>query len=420
MTVALIASVAFVFALLLIATEWLHRTLIVMFGAAAFVLFGILDQEEAFASIDLATLGLLVAMMVIVGVIERTGIFEYLAIMSLRLSRGRPFRVVVVLSLLTAVLSAFLDNLTTVLLMAPLVIATCARLHMRPAPLLILMILASNIGGTATLVGDPPNIMIAGATGLTFNAFLVNLAPVAFLTLFVVTVLIYLVARPKFARDSDEDVIVDDLLRDVKLSEGRELWLPLGILGLVMVGFVLHAPLHLEPATVALSGAALLLFLRGAERLEESLDSVDWTTLFFFAGLFVMVGGLESQGVLEAVANWTRDATGGDRTKELLGILGIAAVGSGLVDNIPFTAAMIPVVDTLNPGEDDSYWWALALGACFGGNATIIAAAANVATQGVAERHGIKITFREFLLWGIPVTAVSLAIAAGYLMLFHV
>jgi Na+/H+ antiporter NhaD/arsenite permease-like protein len=418
-TMELFAAVAFAVALLLIATEWIHRTLIVMLGAALFVLSGVLDQEEAFAAIDLATLGLLVAMMVIVGIIERTGIFEYLALVSLRVTQGRPFRVVLVISGLTAILSAFLDNLTTVLLVAPLVVATAARLGMRPMPLLILMILASNIGGTATLVGDPPNIMIAGATGLSFNAFLVNLAPVAAVTLVVVTLSSYLVARRSFARTSDADVVIQDLLADVELATGRELWLPLATLGLVMVGFVLHAPLHLEPATVALAGAALLLFLRGADTMERSFDAVDWTTLFFFAGLFVMVGGLEAQGVLEDVADWTRDVTGGDRTTELLGILGISAVGSALVDNIPFTAAMIPVVDQLNPGDDDSYWWALALGACFGGNATIIAAAANVATQGVAERHGIHIRFVDFLKWGLPATAASIAIAAAYLLAFH-
>ncbi len=405
----LFATIAFVLALFLIATEWIHRTLIVMLGAAAFVLIGVLDQETAFEAIDLATLGLLVAMMVIVGIIEQTGIFEYLALVSLRISRGRPFRVVLVVSVLTAVLSAFLDNLTTVLLMAPLVIATAARLKMRPMPLLVLMILASNIGGTATLVGDPPNIMIAGATGLSFNAFLFNLAPVACATLAVVTVGTYVVTRSSFARESNEDIVIGDLLADVQLSTGRELWLPLAILGLVMVGFVLHAPLHLEPATIALAGAALLLFLRGADTMESSFDAVDWTTLFFFAGLFVLVGGLEAQGVLEDVASWTRDVTGGDRTAELLGI----------VDNIPFTAAMIPVVEQLNTGDDDAYWWALSLGACFGGNATIIAAAANVATQGVAARHDIHIGFLDFLKWGLPATIVSIGIAAGFLVLFH-
>jgi Na+/H+ antiporter NhaD/arsenite permease-like protein len=415
----LFAALAFVTALVLVATEWTHRTLVVLAGAALFVVAGVLDQHDAFAAIDLATLGLLVAMMVIVATIERTGIFEHLALVALRLSRGRPFRVVIVMSLLTAVLSAFLDNLTTVLLVAPLVIATCARLSMRPAPLLILMVIASNIGGTATLVGDPPNIMIAGATGLGFNDFLVNVAPVAAVSLVVVILALYAAARRSFARDGDDDVVVEDLLEEVVLARGRELWLPIAILLLVIAGFVLHPVLHLEPATVALAGAALLLLLRGGETLDESLGHVDWTTLMFFAGLFVMVGGLEAQGVLEDIARWTRDATGGDRTHELLGILGISAVGSALVDNIPFTAAMIPVVDQLNPGHDDSYWWALSLGACFGGNATIIAAAANVATQGVAERHGIRLTFRGFLGWGLSATALSLLIAAAFLLALH-
>ena len=415
----LFATLLFVAALALIATEWVHRTLIVMCGASIFVLAGILDEHEAFDAIDLSTLGLLVAMMIIVSVIERTGIFEYLALVGLRISQGTPWRVVATVTLLTAVLSAFLDNLTTVLLVAPLVIATCARLKMAPAPLLIIMIIASNIGGTATLVGDPPNIMIAGATGLSFNAFLFNLAPVAIVSLLVVTPLLFLARRSSFAIGAP-DAEVDDLLDEVTLASGRHLWLPLAILGGVLVGFVLHAPLHLGPATVALTGAALLLLLRGAGTLEQSLNDVDWTTMFFFAGLFVMVGGLEAIGVLEEVAAWTQDVTNGDRRAELLGILGIAAAGSALVDNIPFTAAMIPVVEQVNTTNDDAYWWSLALGACFGGNATIIAAAANVACQGVAERHGIQIGFLRFLWWGLSATLVSLVIAAAYLLLFHV
>lgn len=417
----LVATITFIGALFLVALDWIHRTLIVMVCAAGFVLLGVINQEDAFAAIDLATLGLLVAMMVIVSIIERTGIFEQLSLLALSWSRGRPFRVVMTMSLLTALLSAFLDNLTTVLLMAPLVIATSTKLAMRPAPLLILMVLASNIGGTATLVGDPPNIIIAGATGLSFNAFLVNLAPVAGVTLVTITLIFYFFARQSFSRSITEASYshVSDLLEDVHLASGRDLWLPLSVLAAVIVGFVLHTPLHVEPATVALTGAAALLLMQGSDRLEESLNAIDWTTIFFFAALFVLVGGLEHQGVLSEVAEWTRNLTGGDRTYELMGILGISALGSAMVDNIPFTAAMIPVVDTLNPGNDDSYWWALALGACFGGNATIIAAAANVATQGVAERHGIRITFRSFLAWGVPATLISLLIAASYLLLLH-
>jgi Na+/H+ antiporter NhaD/arsenite permease-like protein len=414
-----LVTALFVCALVFIALEWTHRTLVVMIGAATVVLIGAVDQETAFAAIDLATLGLLVAMMVIVAVTERTGIFEYLAIVGMRLSRGRPWRVVSILTILTAVLSAFLDNLTTILLVVPLAIAIAARLRMRPAPLIIVAIIASNIGGTATLVGDPPNIMIAGATGLSFNDFLFNLAPIAAIVLLVTLGGVLLFARRTFDREAG-DVQIDDLLAEVELASGRELWAPLAVLGGVLVGFVLHAPLHLEPATVALVGAAVILFVTGEDRLEETFHLVDWPTIFFFAGLFVMVGALEHVGVLASVANWTEDATGGDRTAQLLGILSIAAVGSGLVDNIPFTAAMIPVVEQLNTNDDHAYWWSLALGACFGGNLTVIAAAANVAGQGVADRHGIRIGFLDFLKWGVPITLVSIGLSAAYIVLRYV
>ena len=415
----LLASVVFVVALGLIATDWLHRTVIVLAGAALFVLVGVLDQAQAFEAIDLSTLGLLIGMMIIVAVTERTGVFEHLAILALRLSGGRPFAVVASMVTLTAVLSAFLDNLTAILLVAPITIIVARKIGMRPAPLLVMQILASNIGGTATLIGDPPNIMIGSATGLSFNAFLVNLAPVSILTLVVVTLVLYAVRRRAFVTDSQQPVEIRDLQPDVELKHGRELWLPLGVLGATVLAFFLHEILHLEPATIALTGAAALL-LTGVGQVDETLSHLDWPTLFFFAGLFVMVGGLEQVGVIDAIAQRTADITAGSRTAEFVGIMSIAAVGSAFVDNIPFTAAMIPIVEQLNETDDDGYWWALALGACYGGNATIVAAAANVACQGVAERHGVPISFREFLGWGLPATLLSLGIAAAYIMVFHV
>lgn len=408
----------FVVALFLIATEWLHRTVIVLAGASLFVLAGVLDQHDAFAAIDLDTLGLLIGMMVIVAITERTGIFEYLAILALRLSRGRPWAVVASMVTMTAVLSAFLDNLTSILLVAPITIIVASKLGMAPVPLLVMQILASNIGGTATLIGDPPNIMIAGATGLSFNAFAANLAPVSIVTLVVVTGVLYTVYRRQFSITGTA-VEIHDLQSDVELATGRALWVPLGVLLATIAAFFVHGILHLEPATIALSGAAALLLL-GAGAVDETLQGLDWGTLFFFGGLFVMVGGLEHVGVIDSIAEQTKNLTQGNRAGELLGIMGIAATGSAFVDNIPFTAAMIPVVEQLNESGDDAYWWSLALGACFGGNATIIAAAANVACQGIAERHGVTITFREFLKWGIPATLLSLTIAASYIALFHV
>lgn len=414
---ATFATITFIIALLLIAAEWMHRTVVVLSGAALFVLVGVLDQHEAFEAIDLDTLGLLVGMMVIVAITERTGIFEYLALVALRIARGKPLAVVASMVTLTAVLSAFLDNLTSILLVAPITIIVSSKLGMQPVPLLVMQILASNIGGTATLIGDPPNIMIAGATGLSFNAFAANLAPVSAIALVAVTGMSYAIYRPRFAvtRGGHE---IRDLQPDVELATGRELWLPVGVLLATIAAFFLHGALHLEPATIALSGAAALLLV-GAGGVDETLQGLDWGTLFFFGGLFVMVGGLEHAGVIESIAERTETLTAGSRIGELLGIMGIAATGSAFVDNIPFTAAMIPVVEHLNETGDDAYWWSLSLGACFGGNATIIAAAANVACQGVAERHGVTIGFREFLRWGVPATLLSLAIAAGYITLFH-
>ncbi len=398
-------------------SDWLHRAVIVLVGAALFVLVGALNQEQAFEAIDLDTLGLLVGMMIIVTITERTGIFEQVAIMAMRVSKGRPLAVVAMMVGMTALLSAFLDNLTSILLIAPITIIVASKFGMPPVPLLIMQIIASNIGGTATLVGDPPNIMIAGATGLSFNAFLINLAPISIVTLVVVCGVLYITRRSQF-RGHGDTVDLQDMQPEVALATGRALWLPLGILSATIVAFFVHGAIGLEPATVALVGAAAML-LSDVAPIEETLGRIDWTTLFFFIGLFVMVGGLEHVGFIDSVAAATKDLTAGSRPAELFAILGIAAVGSAFVDNIPFTAAMIPVVEQLNEANDDSYWWALSLGACFGGNATIIAAAANVACQGVAERHGVRITFREFLKWGVPATLMSLAIAAAYIWAVH-
>jgi len=278
----------------------------------------------------------------------------------------------------------------------------------------LIEIITSNIGGTATLIGDPPNILIAGATGLTFMDFLVNLAPIALLTFAVVTGLLYLWFRSRLqiAPEARKRVMALDARKSIEDPEELKRALPV-LIGTILIFFV-HKPLHLEPATVALLGATVLLLV-STQSVEAALSGIEWSTLFFFIGLFVMVGALEETGALEQVANGIANVTGGDRVAELLGILWVSAIGSGLVDNIPFTAAMIPVVDSL--AQDDAYWWALALGACFGGNATIVAAACNVAASGMAARAGYPIGFVSFLRIGLPVTFVSLLMATAYVML---
>jgi Na+/H+ antiporter NhaD/arsenite permease-like protein len=409
------AIAVFAGALALIASERVDRTKVALLGAVLLLLTQTLDQEHAIEAIDWNTLGLLVGMMLMVKITEPTGVYTWLAIRAGQLSRGRPLAVVLALAGTTAVLSAFLDNLTTVLLMVPITFLLADALDIDPIPLVVIEILVSNIGGTATLIGDPPNILIAGATDLSFMDFIVNLAPIAALTFVVVTGGLFLLYRGqlRITADARRHVMALDAARSVEDVAELKRTVPI-LVGTILVFFA-HQALHLEPATVALSGATVML-LASRQPLERSLAGIEWPTLFFFVGLFVMVGALEETGAIDEVAHGIANITDGDRAAELLGILWVSAIGSGIVDNIPFTAAMIPVVEQLQSGNggDDAYWWALALGACFGGNATLVAAAANVAAAGMAARAGRPIAFLAFLRIGLPVTVVSLVLATAY------
>jgi Na+/H+ antiporter NhaD/arsenite permease-like protein len=411
-----LAIVIFAGALALIASERFDRTKIALLGAVLILLTQTLEQEQAIESIDFNTIGLLAGMMVLVRLTETTGVYTWLAIRAGQVSRGRPLAVVASLAVTTALLSAFLDNLTTVLLMVPITFLLADALDIDPIPLVIIEVIASNIGGTATLIGDPPNIIIAGATDLSFMAFIVNLAPIAALAFVVVIGALYLAYRSRLQIASDARKRVMDLDANRSIEDRDELIRTLPVLLLTIILFFLHKALGLEPATVALAGAtAALLVTR--QSLTETLGGIEWPTLFFFIALFVMVGALEETGAIGEVADGIASVTGGDRTAELLGIAWVSAIGSGIVDNIPFTTTMIPVVEQLQQGNDgdDAYWWALALGACFGGNATLIAAAANVAASGMASRAGKPIGFVEFLKAGLPATLISMLLATAYI-----
>jgi Na+/H+ antiporter NhaD/arsenite permease-like protein len=418
--VELVTLLIFVAALAIIAFEWVHRTKVALAGAALVVLVGAIDQDQAIVAVDWATLGLLAGMMIIVGLTEPTGVFTYLALRTAQLSRGNPIALLFLLSGVTGVLSAFLDNLTAILLVVPITLLLADLLRVSPIPLVLTEVVASNIGGTATLIGDPPNIMIGThRPELTFVDFIVNLAPVALFTLVTVTAGLALVFRNGLRIDPSRagEVAQLDPARDMRGA--KNVRRTMAVLVGTVIAFFLHGLLHIEPAVVALTGAAVMLLV-AADDVEKALERVEWATLFFFVGLFVMVGALEEQGVIDDVAEWLVDITNGSRVAEGLVILWGAALGSALVDNIPFTAAMIPVVDRLQvDGFDEAHWWSLALGACFGGNATIIAAAANVTATGILDRSGQPVSFVGFLKLGIPVTFVSLVIATGYLLLFQ-
>ena len=411
-----LAVVVFVAGLAVIATERVHRTKVALLGAALVVVTHTIEQEEAIEAIDFDTIGLLTGMMLIVRLTEPTGAYNYLAIRAGQLAKGRPLGVVVALTGTTAVLSAFLDNLTTILLMVPITFLLADTLDMPPIPLIVMEIIASNIGGTATLIGDPPNILIAGATDLSFNEFALNLAPIAVVTLLAVIGSLYVFYRPRLRIDAANRAKVMSLDARRSIEDADELRRTLPILVLTIVAFFFHNQLGVEPATVALTGASVMLLV-SRQSLEEALAGIEWPTLFFFLGLFVMVGALETTGAIDEVADGVGALTGGGRTAELLGITWIAALGSAAVDNIPFTAAMIPVVEQLQDGNegDNAYWWSLSLGACFGGNATLIAAAANVAASGLAERAGQPISFVQFLRVGVPATLLSIALATLYI-----
>jgi Na+/H+ antiporter NhaD/arsenite permease-like protein len=415
-----LAVIAFAAALAVIASERVDRTKVALAAMVAVLLTGTIDQEAAIAAVDWNTLGLLAGMMIMVKLTEPTGVYAWLAIRAGQLSRGRPFGVLLALAGTTAVLSAFLDNLTTILLVVPVTFLLADALDIDPIPLIVAEVLVSNIGGTATLIGDPPNILIAGATGLSFTAFIVNLAPIAAATFAVVVGGLYLAFRRDLRIDVRARARVLELDPRSAIEDAGELRRTVPILVATILVFFAHQALHLEPATVAMTGATAMLFA-SRQPLSRSLASIEWPTLFFFIGLFVLVGALEERGALDEVARGIASATDGDRSAELLGIAWASALGSAVVDNIPFTAAMIPVVESLQGGSgDDAYWWALSLGACFGGNATLIAAAANVAAAGLAARAGQPIRFFYFMRIGVATTLASMVLVTGYMLLRYV
>lgn len=421
--VAITAVAIFVLAYVLLATEWVHRTKVALGAAGLMLLLHISDADQAFFSqasgIDWTVIFLLLGMMVIVSVLRLTGIFEYIAIWAAKRARGRPYRLLVMLCLLTAVASTMLNNVTTVLLIAPVTFLVCERLGLRPVPYLIAEVMASNIGGTATLVGDPPNIIISSRADLTFNDFLVNLAPLVVVLMVVFLALCRWLFRAEFTYDPVRAASVMQLNEREAIEDGPLLVKSLVVLGAVVAAFVLQPVLHYDPAVVALLGAGFLVLITGVTA-SEALEEVEWPTLVFFAGLFVIVGGLVESGVIEKVSQAAVDATGGRLGVSAMGLLFGSGVLSAIVDNIPYVATMGPIVSGLAAGHGSDanvVWWALALGANLGGNATAIGASANVVVLGIADRAGHPIGFWEFTRYGLAVTAATLAASAPYLWL---
>ncbi len=417
---AVFAVVLFVFAM-----DLVHRTPAALAGGVLLVIVGAIGQEEAIEAVHWETLGLLVGMMILVGILKDSGVFGYLAIKSAQWAGGRPGLVLIYLAGITALLSAFLDNVTTVLLMFPVTLVIAQILEEDPIPFLIVEVLASNIGGTATLVGDPPNIIIGTVVEeLTFMDFIVNLAPPIVVILLVTLGLVWLVHGRKL-HTSEEDRKGIMALQAAEEIEDRKLLVRAGaVCGATVIGFFLQQVTGLNPAIVALAGAAVAMLVCGPE-VEKVLHEVEWPTILFFVGLFVMVGALEATGFIDAVAHSLASASDSLAGTAMIVMWG-SGFASGVVDNIPFTATMIPVIEGLaeSRGYDaattEPLWWSLSLGACLGGNFTLIGASANLVVAGLVAREGMTtFTFLRFLLWGFPLTLVALAISSAYILLFQ-
>ncbi len=417
-TSQIIAIVIFLVVMVLIISEKVHRTTAALSGAVALFLVGILDFDTGVEHIDFETLGVLVGMMIFVAVVKNSGIFEYLAIRAAKLAKGNPWHIMVLFCIITAVLSAFLDNVTTVLLIGPVTFTVCKMLETSPIPFFIAEIIASNVGGTATLIGDPPNIMIGSATGLTFMDFLVYDGPAVLILMVVCMLCFYIIYGKNMGVSEDKQAAVMTLHAHDAITSQSLFTKSVVMTILTALAFVLHSAVDIEPCVVALTAAAIMLLLSRVE-MEKTLLDVEWATIGFFAGLFVVVGGLAETGIIEMLAYALLDATGGELMLTIIILVWASAIISSFLDNIPLVATLIPIVQTMETAGIDvmPYWWAISLGACIGGIGTLIGASANVVLAGISGRYGYPITFMEYTKIGFPLMIFFTAICCVYLVI---
>lgn len=417
----MLSILIFVSVYVLIIWDKYDKAAVAMIGAVLMILLRVINQEEAFSSIDFNTIGLLISMMVTVMIMRKTGIFEYLSIVMVKISKANPIRLLITLALVTGILSALLDNVTTILLILPIIISVTKDLKLNPVPFIIVSIFSSNIGGTATLIGDPPNIMIGSKTGLDFVDFIINDAVIAIPILFITSIIFALIYRKYLVVDENDKKKVmalneKDCIRDIVLLKKS-----LVVFTLIIIGFLLHGILHYESSTIAIAGAASLLFFSGMNS-EEVLLNVEWKTIIFFTGLFILVGAIDATGVIKMLASGVIELTHGNLLLTALAILWVSAIASAFIDNIPFVATMIPMVIEMGHITDMNImplWWALSLGACLGGNGTVIGASANVVAIGMAERDGYRITFGSFFKIAFPMMLLTVSISTVYILFVY-
>ena len=415
----IISIVTFLLVMVAIVSEKVHRAAASLAGAVILLVTHVLTVDSAIEHVDVNTIGVLVGMMLFVAVVKNSGLFEYIAIKSAKLTHGKPWAIMAVFTIITAALSAFLDNVTTVLLVGPMTLAITSILKVNPVPFLLTQILASNMGGTATLIGDPPNIMIGSEAGLGFADFILNTAPVIVIIMAASLLCFYLMFGRKLKVSDDAMQAVMELDENRAIKDKSLLIKSVVMIGLVVIGFMFHSSLGMESCTIALL-AAVIMMIVGKQDVEDVIMGVEWSTILFFIGLFVVVGGMEENGVIDQLATLLIGMTGGNLVLTMLIILWVSAIVSSFLDNIPFVATLIPMILAIQAesGMDVTpLWWALSLGACLGGNGTLIGASANVVLSGISNKNGYPITFMSYLKVGFPMMILSVAISMVYLLL---
>lgn len=411
------AIVVFVLVMGAIMTEKLHRATAALAGAVLLVICGVMTGKQAIGYIDFNTIGVLVGMMIVVAVIRTTGMFEYISIKAAKAAKGDPWKILIAFVLITAILSAFLDNVTTVLLVGPMSIAIARMLEINPVPFLMMQMLASNVGGTATMIGDPPNIMIGSASGLSFMDFIANTGAAAVLIIIAQIIVMKFLYKKQLESGPINKTSVMNLDPDKSITNRKLMKQSIAVMFLVVIGFVIHDKLGFDSCMIALGAAAIMLII-GHQEVDQIISEVEWTTIVFFMSLFVVVGGLERTGVIHSISSWLISATEGHYILTMLVLLWASALLSSVLDNIPFVATLIPLVLTMQQQgmNVEAFWWAISLGACLGGNGTMIGASANVVLSDIANKHGYPITFKSYLRVGFPFMLMSVGIATVFLL----
>lgn len=414
----IISIVVFVAVMALVVSEKIHRALAALLGAVVLLIIGIIDFSAGMESIDFNTLGVLCGMMMFVAIVKESGLFEFVAIKSAKACKGNPWLIMIAFAVITAVFSAFLDNVTTVLLIGPMTIMLCKTLDINPVPFLLVEIIMSNIGGTATLIGDPPNIMIGSEAGLSFAQFIMVNAPIVVVIMVVLLVIFRFMYGRHLAVDEKNRLNIMELSAEDAIIDKALFHKSVVMIVLVAIAFMLHGVFNLETSVIALTAAAVIILISGRD-IEVAIEGIEWGTIGFFLGLFMVVGGMEHTGVIEMLGNAIVDATGGNVVLMMIVILWASAILSSILDNIPFVATMIPIIMVMEASGIDVYplWWALSLGACLGGNGTLVGASANVVLSGIANKEGYNITFMSFTKVAFPLMLVTVALSTIYLLI---